>query len=451
MPLDSENFVHKDWKNLVRKVLGRGHNRPLYIRFSCGQKGSLRSIGHEVFNMLVAESHRWGCVELYCYPLHLTSLQGVFNRIPLLVSIKLSVLYEMFEVIPDVVGTFLETAPLLKKVHFDGFLGSPIPNLCYHQLTEFVDIRHSVTDGIYRQYLAILKQAKHIQKFLMRYTNFRVPELVAAEPPILCPSIRVFTASDCNLIRSVVLPNLEQVSVPGWVLGLLEEPVVADAQAVPSLLSMIKWSQCQTTLTVISMKDTVITEEIIGIAGLAPALDKWVFSWQRWCSSYHHPLEKLIDGMAEKTITGIDGTAFTLLPVLTTFVVTVDYPQGDLTPHLYFVGEPLASAMEARLGTRFGVVVRMAGWQEYYKPLWVFPNLTPDIQSRLLACRGAGNKCSIGLSGFELLGNCIYDFDFYGTPVHDFDSLVASELKNEAELETYVRVADDLDDNDLDG
>ncbi len=319
--------------------------------------------------MLVAESHCWGCVELYCYPLHLTSLQGVLNRISLLISIKLSMLYEMFEVIPDVVGTFLKTAPLLKKVHFDGFPGSPIPNLHYHQLTKFVDIRHSVTDGIYCQYLAILKQAKHIQKFLTRYTNFHVPELVAAEPPILCPSICVFTASDCNLIRSVVLPNLEQVSVPGWVPGLLEELVVADAQAVPSLLSMIKWSQCQTTLMVILMKDTIITEEIIGIAGLAPALDKWVFLWQRWCSSYHDPLEKLINGMAEKTITGIDGTAFTLLPVLTTFVVTVDYPQGDLTPHLYFVGEPLASAMEARLGTHFGVVVRMAGWQEYYKLL----------------------------------------------------------------------------------
>ncbi len=37
MPLDSENFVHKDWKNLMHKVLGCSHNQPLYIRFSCGQ------------------------------------------------------------------------------------------------------------------------------------------------------------------------------------------------------------------------------------------------------------------------------------------------------------------------------------------------------------------------------------------------------------------------------
>ena len=87
----------------------------------------------------------------------------------------------------------------------------------------------------------------------------------------------------------------------------------------------------------------------------------------------------------------------------------------------------------------------------YHRPSWIFPNFSSDIQNRLLTCQDTGLQCSIGLSGFELLGNCVYDFDFYGTPVHDFDSLVASELKNEAELETYVRVVDDLDDNDLDG
>ncbi|KAK0234511.1 hypothetical protein EDD85DRAFT_792549 [Armillaria nabsnona] len=267
-------------------------------------------------------------------------------------------------------------------------------------------------------------------------------------PSHMCPSIHVFTASDHTLIRSVILPNLEQISVPGWVTGWLEELVVADAQAVPSLLSMIKRSQCQTTLMVISMKDMIITEEIIGITKLAPALDKWVFLWQKWCSAYHDPLEKLINGMAEKTITSIDGTAFTLLPVLTTLNINMDYhPQGDCAPQLYFVGEPLASAMEAWLGTHFGVVVRMVGWQDHCRPLWIFPNLSPDIQCRLLVCQGAGNACSIGLSGFELLGNCVYNF--YGNFVHDFDSLVVSE--NSAELENYVRVVDDLDDDDLDG
>ncbi|PBK65543.1 hypothetical protein ARMSODRAFT_1022337 [Armillaria solidipes] len=365
MPLDLRKFVHKDWKNLVHKVLERSRNRTLHIEFSCGQEGNLRSIGLDVFNMLVAESHRWSCVELYCYPVHLASLQGVLDRIPLLVSIKISVLHESFGVIPDVVGTFLGTAPLLKRVYFDGFLGSPIPNLHYHQLTEFVDVRFYVTDDIYRQYLAILKQAKHIQKFLTRYAECREPELAVAEPPILCPSIRVFTASHRSLIRSVILPNLEQVSVPGWVPDWFEEPVIADAQVVPSLLSTIKRSQCQTTLTVISMKDTILTEDVIGIARLAPALDKWVFSWQRWSDSYHDPLEQLIKGMAEKTITGIGGTAFTLLPVLTSLRITVDCLRGDLTPRLYFVGEPLANAMEARLGTHFGVVVRWADREEF--------------------------------------------------------------------------------------
>ncbi|KAK0430292.1 hypothetical protein EV421DRAFT_1744233 [Armillaria borealis] len=234
-----------------------------------------------------------------------------------------------------------------------------------------------------------------------------MPELAVAELPILCPSIHIFTASNCSLIRSVILPNLEQVSVPGWVPDWFEEPVVADAQVVSLLLFTIKRSQCQTTLMVI-----ILTEDVIGIARLAPALDKWVFSWQRWSNSYHDPLEQLIKEMAKKTITSIGETAFTLLPVLTSLCITVDYLQRDLTPMLYFVGELLANAIEAWLGTYFGVVV------------------------------------SIGLSGFELLENCVYNF--YRNFVYDSYSSVAS--KNSAHLESYVRIVDDSDeDNDLDG
>ncbi len=320
----------------------------------------------------------------------------------------------------------------------------PISGLCYHQLTEFIHIWYTLTDTVYYQYLVILEQAKDVQKFETRFIHFGV---TVAKPAIPCPSIHIFIASDSTLLRSVLLHNLTSVSVPGWVPCFSDEPVAADPQIVPSLLSMLEQSQCQTTLTVIEMTETVLTEEIVGITRLALALDKWIFSWKRWSPSYHDPLDQLIKGLAEKTITGISGeTAFTLPLVLTSLHIRVDCKEGEIKPTLCFMGETLVNAMEAWLGTRFEVVVRWEGkpkyhgWHgpPYHRPSWIFPNFSSDIQNRLSICQDAGLQCSIGLSGFELLGNCVY-------------ILYEGESESTTGLETLVRVVDDSDDDDSDG
>ncbi|PBK98507.1 hypothetical protein ARMGADRAFT_1026497 [Armillaria gallica] len=376
---------------VIIQVLERSHNRTLHIQFGAGEQGGLLPVSLKVLAILATQSHRWGHLELSCSPSHLALLDVIRDRIPVLVHLSIDLVHSD-SVDFGHIDAFA-SAPQLKRVQFVGFYGAQIPLVPYNQLTDFVDIRLYANLSIHNQYLAILQQAQHIQNFIARYTVDGPSIVTAPNPPILCDSICAFTASEGALFRSVVLPNLERVSVdPGWAPYLHEGPVIADLEAVPALLSMITKSQCQTTLTHILMEDTLLTEDLIGIARLAPALDEWRFSWTEWSRSNHGPLEQLIKGLAEQTTTDEGKATFNLLPVLTGLHISI-HDLDDIVA-VYFVGEILASTMEARLGAMgtsgrpFGVTVECS---LFY------------IQRRLLVCREAGHLCSITLSGRDVL------------------------------------------------
>lgn len=237
----------------------------------------------------------------------------------------------------------------------------------------------------------------------MRYTLQNHLDTLPTSPPIICPSIQAFHACQGPLFWSVILPNLKQVSLDlGEVPYHHEGPLAADLDALGGLLTMIRQSYCQNTLTVISMDDIWVTDDIIAIAKLAPILDEWSFSWTGWRHENNGPLNTLVQGLSQKAASnGGETVTFSLLPTLSHLKFAI-YNMQDYAA-LYLVGEILAETMEACLGWRsssgklFGMSVEGCVFSLF------FPNLHPEVKCHLLASREFGHTCNLVLSNQDVL------------------------------------------------
>ncbi len=324
----------REWVCLVKNVLECSQNCPLHIKIQCGEHGEYLEASLAVLSLLADQSHRWRHLEISCSPIHLAFLSIVRNRLSVLASLEI----ELLDTTENRQIDTFEIAPQLKKVHFAGFYTTKL-SVSYNQLTEFVDNRLHADLAVYRQYLEILRQGNNVQKFVARYTLQNHLDTLPTTPPIVCPSIQAFHACQGPLFRSVILPNLKQVSLdPGEVPYHHEGPLVADLDALGGLLTMIRQSYCQNTLTVISMDDVWVTDDIIAIAKLAPILDEWSFSWTGWRHENNRPLNKLVQGLSQKAArNGGETVTFSLLPTLSHLKFTIydmqDYAVMSLDFH----------------------------------------------------------------------------------------------------------------------
>ncbi|KAK0430848.1 hypothetical protein EV421DRAFT_2041589 [Armillaria borealis] len=268
----------------------------------------------EIIRLAITQSHRW---EHVLFHLNSPSVP-LFSEIgkDSLDHLSSLVIY-CYEGGPDDYIDAFRYAPALQTVYLHGNYNGARFEFPWNNLLEFFDRRELGDPASLRCLLDTINQCTNLR-------TLYVPILFTAalgdhlpsplNPPFVQDSLRVLTACEGVLIRSLVLPQLEKM----WLTPDEYSYELCHDDGLPSLLDLIHRSQC--SLTSLELNNVIFTDLLIDVLHLTPRVQTLKICTSDWQPPYNAIFRCLINHLAFRS----NQAAQAFLPLVRNLDITIE-------------------------------------------------------------------------------------------------------------------------------
>ncbi|KAK0462665.1 uncharacterized protein EV420DRAFT_1477356 [Desarmillaria tabescens] len=284
---------------LTSMALRRSKDKELNIMFIASEDACMMPSLVEAFRLVTARSQFLRDLDLYFPPSFIPLLSTLAGRVPVLRRCAVRIFGDATNA-EHRIDAFA-VAPWLEDVTLLGFDSWSTISVPYLSITSYEDF------------------SLHMWYFWAVYQRPWMGRFHSIGPPVECPGICVFVASQGALFRGVTLPLVRAVVVESErldsVLGF------TDGDCLPAVYDLIIRSQCHKTSTQFSVYDTRLTGDIFDVLSELPCLTTLPFHFTRWyeeCDAIIHDVVIALSFTVGGDVLG----AHCVMPVLRQLIVT---------------------------------------------------------------------------------------------------------------------------------
>ncbi|PBK62530.1 hypothetical protein ARMSODRAFT_1089106 [Armillaria solidipes] len=163
-----------------------------------------------------------------------------------------------------------------------------LSELPWNHIVEFFDFRLWGDSESVHRVLDIIQQSPNVQILHVPIICSSPATTVRLPTPLVRSSLRDLTACEGPILRSLVVPQLEKISLaPGE-----DATDYCPDDALPALLDLIQRSRC--SLTSLELTDVIFTDLLLDILHCTPGIKTLIIFTQGWESSYDRIFKALI-------------------------------------------------------------------------------------------------------------------------------------------------------------
>lgn len=308
--IDTDSCYKTDPTSLVRTALDRSRTQSLSLHFYYREPSSLPRVEEralEIFRLVMSHCERWHSLHLNNVSVAIHKLlDGVRGRLPRLLRLSMRGPAELEPL------TAFAIAPQLRTVQiWEGsgvILGSGNPQLVSY--TNYSDT--SPPDSI-PCYLEILHSCPLLREFSCFYSrNHRRSRAIRS--PIQAPLLRSFRGCHPDLMKSLVVANLEKMGVEA------KTGISFPRNSLLGVRDMFAWSQCR-SLSKLRFTDAMIDNHILEILPLVPAMATLKFHFYSWVDKEDE--ERVFSEMFRRMMETWDNGTHKIVPALQEFSFTI--------------------------------------------------------------------------------------------------------------------------------
>lgn len=273
---------------LLRTTIGRAGERKLVLQLRFWNLAPSDSDIIPLLNVLMESSDRWLVARLNLPPEFLPAFTPIRGSLDSLEHLHIF----CDDCSLDVHISPFEVAPQLKSVSISGLQGTMV-SLPPSRLLEFRDDRPYGGDTLNAYFLDIIRNAPDLHTFSVGHQNLAADGVLGVVPRILHPNIHVLHACEGSFLRSLTLPQLEQVCLE---VGRANLP--CPEESLPSLYDLLQHSHCSLrSLRIINPWSLESTP--FDILQLTPRLEDFYVSSVGWGEDFN-TIMQIISRMSDK-------------------------------------------------------------------------------------------------------------------------------------------------------
>ncbi|PBK62699.1 hypothetical protein ARMSODRAFT_1024676 [Armillaria solidipes] len=215
------------------------------------------------------------------------------------------------------------------------------------RLTQFADRQFRIECTTLEYIVAFLPLASNLVQVELYYVQIVGISSFCSNPRCtILPRVFFFQTGCITVIDSVTLPALHALLVEsGFISSSEHDYSELDPLTLSSIKNMLVRSQCQNTLHTIEFHRITLTDDILAIIQLSPALDTMLLEISGWETEANLVFQRLL---AELGCTNSDGT-LSCIPSLSLLTLHVKYIPHHLI--LSFYQDDLVDTMESRVSS----------------------------------------------------------------------------------------------------
>ncbi|KAK0441243.1 uncharacterized protein EV420DRAFT_1485702 [Desarmillaria tabescens] len=274
--------------SLLRTAISRAKERKLVLslRFSSGSDSDVISL----LDILMESSDRWFAVDLELPAGFFPNLAPIRGRLDSLERLSLDFQGNMS--LDGHIDAF-EVVPRLKSVTILGIENMMIPLPPSH-LSDFHNDRLFGDDALNAYFLDIIRNAPHLHRFRVGHQNTAIDGAFGVTPRFLHPNIHVLHACEGSFLRSLILPQLEHMSLETSAWNLPCPP-----NSLLGLHDLLQHSCCSLrSLHIVNLWP--LEAILLDILQLTPHLEDFHFSIDGWEDDSNTVMQTIISHMSDK-------------------------------------------------------------------------------------------------------------------------------------------------------
>ncbi|PBK85067.1 hypothetical protein ARMGADRAFT_1087744 [Armillaria gallica] len=367
-------------------VLARSGNQPLHFLFISSSVECDKEASFMVFQMLLSQGTRWRSAILCVDLLHMPLLYSLHDRCPQLLSCQMMMQEPVAQYASNVYA--FEFAESIQVFRIIGLGPTTSVFLPASRLTQFADRCFTIDCTTLERIVSFLPLAGNLAQVEMQYlhiTGNSSPP--GATHPAILSKVVFFRMGCIGVMNSVTLPTLHALLVGTGFHDLagLNHPDL-NPLTLTSVKNMLVRLKCQNTLCTIEFHKLTLTDDILAIIHLSPALEEMLLEVSSWETETDMVLQRLL---AELGHTNSNST-LSCIPLLSLLTLHVKYVPHHLVLSFYHDG--LVDTMELRVSsdpdTQFTLSILFKNDNTLFLPL------DPDSRSRLVQCQNNGSICT---------------------------------------------------------
>ncbi|PBK94022.1 hypothetical protein ARMGADRAFT_114102 [Armillaria gallica] len=337
-------MVKRDYSSILNTVLERAnHKSEGYVFHLCvSETEADEAVTNGVLDLLLQRSRDWDDARLSIPMTMLPALSAATGKLDILTCCHIY-LADIWPQAHDREFNFLSAAPNLREVVLKGFGDGPLLRLQTSQLIVYIDDRQVCRQDVHDYFLSIVQTAPFLLIFNTNYRKEGLGMMVPAQPRIIHPGIREFTACEDVLLESVEFPALRSFELapsPG--------AFTCPRDALSALHAFIENSRCW--LHRLKITNALLNEFVVPILEVTPRLVQLRFSLGLWIRDNDNVLKEIVMRMGESTPDSQGSPQFNFLPMLSVLEVTIS---DSMNEEVGFVDDAFVAMVKARWDPSF--------------------------------------------------------------------------------------------------
>ncbi len=397
IPEKAQANLGQQWEDRLSAVLTRSRKYPLDILYDHCYENEEGSRYHELlWPHLRNTRQRWLRMRLSLPARHIPSLFS--EHFPILREcevhcVGMNVLLHLLHINC--------AAPLLQRLELLDFCPQLLVHWTGGQLLHYNDNRSVITEEQHDCVLDTLALTPTLEVFHVHYQSYGGRTWRRVTPPITCPNLRTFSATDENLIESVQLVNAHTVLIGT---GRRTSAALEVTVILPALQHLIQ--SATSSLTHLSLFDVAIDQDLLlPLFQVTTSLTWLSITFSFWNAVYDEAISALFDGMLTMTFADDDKQKLVplILPKLTGFHLKI-WDSRSWHQDADFVGDDLLALIWGR--------PNLSIYIESHTPKIQFAGLSDTALNLLSKSHTAGHDvtvitCTLWGQEYCLVGECI--------------------------------------------
>ncbi|KAK0499415.1 hypothetical protein EDD18DRAFT_1151105 [Armillaria luteobubalina] len=333
------DIVKRDYPSILNTVLDRAnHKSEGYIfHLAISETEADEAVTNDVLDLLLQRSRNWDDARLSIPMTMLPALSAATGKLDILTCCHIY-LEDIWPQAHDREFNFLSIAPNLREVVLKGFGDGPLLRLQTSNLIMYIDDRQTCRQDAHNYFLNIVRTAPSLLVFKTNYRKEGLGMMVPAQPRIIHPGIREFTACEDVLMESVEFPALRSFELapsPGT--------FTCPEQALSALHTFVENSHCW--LHRLKITNALLDEFVVPILERTPRLAQLQFSSGLWMQENDIVLKEIVMRMGQSTLNNEGAPQFNFLPKLSVLEVTIS---DTMNEEVGFVDDTFVAMIKAR-------------------------------------------------------------------------------------------------------
>ncbi|KAK0443991.1 uncharacterized protein EV420DRAFT_1019128 [Desarmillaria tabescens] len=332
-------MVKRDYSSILSAALDRAsHKSEGYVfHFFVSETDADEAVTNGVLDLLLQRSHSWEDARLSIPMTMFPALSAVTGKLDTLTCCHIY-LADIWAQAHDREFDFLSAAPSLSEVVLKGFGDGPLIRLQTSKLVVYTNDRQVCRRDAHDHFLSIVETAPHLVIFNTNYRKEGIGMIPPAQPRIVHPMVREFTACETALLESVEFPALRSFRLtpsPG--------AFTCPRDSLSGLHTFIMNSHCR--LRRLKITNALLDEFVVPILEITPRLVQLQLSLGLWIQDNDNVIKDVILRMGQSTPDNQGSPQFNFLPILSVMEVTIS---DSMNEGLGFVDDAFVAMIKAR-------------------------------------------------------------------------------------------------------